>query len=71
MDFNGTTSTVGGDLVVAIAGRRVRNADDLVRVVTEQLRPGQLATFTVLRDGRRLRFPVTLAERPANPQSVR
>jgi 2-alkenal reductase len=70
-DFNGTTFTTGGDLVVAIAGRPVRSADDLVRIVTEQLRPGQRVTFTLVRDGRRLQVPVTLAERPANPQSVR
>ncbi len=71
VDFNGTTSNVGGDLVVAIAGRQVRSADDLVRVVTEQLRPQQRVMFTVIRDGRRLRLPVTLAERPSNRQGVR
>ena len=70
-DFNGTSFTVGGDLVVAIGGHAVRGADDLVRIVTERLRPGQRVIFTVLRDGRRLRVPVTLAERPANPQTVR
>jgi S1-C subfamily serine protease len=71
VDFNGTTFTVGGDLVVAIGGHAVRSADDLVRVVTERLQPGQRVIFTLLRDGQRLRVPVTLDERPANPQSVR
>jgi S1-C subfamily serine protease len=68
IDVNGTTFTTGGDLIVAIAGRPVRNAEDLVRVVTQHLHPGQTAFFTLFRDGRKLRLPVTLEERPAVPE---
>jgi S1-C subfamily serine protease len=67
VDFNGETFSIGGDVVVAIAGRPIRSADDLVRVVAEQLRPGQRAIFTVVRGRARLRVPMTLVERPADP----
>ena len=67
MVLNGEEVTVGGDVVVAIAGRSVRSGDDLVRIVTYVLRPGERVTFTIVRDGRRLRVPVTLGERPLDP----
>jgi len=67
MVLNGEEVTVGGDVVVAIAGRPVRSGDDLVRIVTYVLRPGERVTFTIVRDGRRLRVPVTLGERPLDP----
>jgi serine protease Do len=71
VDFNGKASSAGGDLVVAIAGRPVRTADDLVRTVTEHVLPGQQVVFTVIRDRKRLRVPVTLVQRPTDPQSGR
>ena len=43
----------GGDVIVAIDGRPVQSADDLVRIVSERLEPGQQSTFEVVRDGRR------------------
>jgi S1-C subfamily serine protease len=70
-DFNGSAFTFGGDVVVAIGGRPIRSAADVVRAVTEQLRPGQTVIFTVVRAGRRRVVPVTLANRPANPDSGR
>ena len=62
-DFNGETFRYGGDVLVAIDGRPVRSATDVVRMVTE-LRPGATATFTFFRDGRRRQARVVLAERP-------
>jgi 2-alkenal reductase len=64
--FQGREIRTGGDLVVAIDGRPVENADDLVRIVTGELQPGQRATFTVVRGSRRLELPVELGERPAD-----
>ena len=61
--FNGVSFPVGGDVIVAIDGRQVRGADDVVRYVSEELRPGELAVFTVVRDGTRRRVPVRLGER--------
>jgi S1-C subfamily serine protease len=70
-DFNGTAFTYGGDVVVSIAGRPVRSAADVVRAVTEQLRPGQTVPVTIVRDGARRTVRVTLANRPRNPDSGR
>jgi S1-C subfamily serine protease len=66
-EFNGLEFRVGGDVVVAIGRTPVRSADDLVRVVSEQLLPGQTIRFTIVRGGRRLVVPVRLGERPRQP----
>ena len=65
--LNGFEFRFGGDVVVAIGNSKIRAADDLVRVVSETLVPGQVAQFTVLRDGKRLVVPVELGERPRRP----
>jgi S1-C subfamily serine protease len=63
--LNGIDITLGGDLIVAIAGEAVHSAEDVSRIVTERLLPGQVVPFDVLRGGtRRERVMVTLAERP-------
>ena len=64
--FNGLDVTVGGDLIVAIGGTKVDDADDVSKLVTTTLEPGQTVTFTVLRGKRRMSIPVTLANRPAS-----
>jgi S1-C subfamily serine protease len=70
-DFNGSTFTYGGDVVVSIGGSPVRSAADVVRTVTERLRPGQSVPVTIVRDGSRRTVRVTLATRPRNPDSGR
>jgi 2-alkenal reductase len=65
--FQGRDVRVGGDVVVAVNGRRIANGDDLVRAVTNDLRPGETAVFTLYRGGRRLDVPIELAERPLDP----
>ena len=67
--FRGESVSRGGDIVVAIAGAPVRNADDLVRILSERFSPGDTATFTVLRGGERRTFRVVLDERPENPRA--
>ena len=49
-------------MIVGIDGQAVRSADDVVRLVTG-LEPGQIAVFTVVRDGKRTRVAVRLGER--------
>ncbi len=64
--LNGQDITLGGDLIVGIAGETVRTAEDVSRIVTERLLPGQVVTFDVLRGGtKRASVKVKLAERPA------
>jgi S1-C subfamily serine protease len=56
----------GGDVIVGIAGRPIRSAEDVVRVVTEELSPRQSVPVTFIRAGRKHRVTVMLAERPAS-----
>jgi 2-alkenal reductase len=63
-EFNGITFPVGGDVIVAIGGTPVASADDVVRVVSDELAPGETVIFTVVRDGARRRVAVELGERP-------
>jgi S1-C subfamily serine protease len=67
--FNGFPITLGGDLIVSFAGRRVERAADIARIVTERLRPGQTVPVTVVRrgTGRRVTVRLRLIERPLNP----
>ena len=68
-EFAGIDIAVDGDLIVAIDGEPVRDADDLVRAVTARL-PGERARFTVLRGERRLTISVELGERPAGQREL-
>jgi len=63
----GREAVDGGDVIVAIDQDPVRSGADVVRIVSEQLRPGRPALFTVVRDQSRRRIRITLAERPARP----
>jgi S1-C subfamily serine protease len=63
--YNGLDVTLGGDLIVAIGKSRVTSTDDVSRIVSTQLLPGQTVPFTVLRGGtRRTTVDVTRGERP-------
>lgn len=69
-EFEGITFRPGGDLIVAIDGRPVDTAEDVVRAVTQQLLPGQRVRLTLLRGSRSLEVAVVLGDRPANPPRV-
>jgi S1-C subfamily serine protease len=62
-EINGQTVQAGGDLILAIDRRPVRTGEDVARIVTQDLRPGQTARFTVLRGGKRIVVPVRLGAR--------
>jgi 2-alkenal reductase len=68
--FNGSPVSLGGDLIVSLAGERVVHADDIARIVTGRLRPGQLVPVTVVRGGtgKRETVRVRLVERPVDPE---
>jgi 2-alkenal reductase len=63
-EFRGIQFRRGADVIVAIDGRPVRSADDLVRIVSERLEPGQQSTFEVIRGDDRQAVAVKLGERP-------
>jgi 2-alkenal reductase len=70
-EFAGIPFRPGGDLIIAIDGKPVQTAEDVVRAVTEQLLPGQTTELTVLRGGERRVIRVVLGERPLTPSGGR
>ncbi len=52
-----------GDVVIAIEGEEVADADDLVRLIGER-EPGDKVEVVVLRDGERRKMKVVLGEKP-------
>ncbi|MDX6406937.1 MAG: hypothetical protein QOE13_8 [Gaiellaceae bacterium] len=59
----GRTLDTGGDVIVAIDGKPINGADDVVRFVSFSLRPKDVAVFTIVRDGKEKKVAVTVAER--------
>jgi S1-C subfamily serine protease len=64
--YLGVDFKAGGDVIVSLAGQPVRSSEDVVRIVTDALAPGQQVSVTVVRDGKRLQRSLHLAERPAS-----
>ena len=62
--YQGVQVKVGGDAIVAIDGVPVTHAEDVVRIVSERLLPGETATFTVVNGKARRQVSVTLDDRP-------
>jgi serine protease Do len=62
--INGQQMLVGGDVIVAIDGQGVTQAQDL-QAFLQQSQPGQDALVTVLRGGRQIEALVTLGDVPA------
>jgi len=60
----GQTVRIGGDLIVGIDGRRVRQLDDISVYTERNKRPGDQVTFTIIRGGQKLLKIVTLGIRP-------
>ena len=56
---DGETLTVGGDIIVSIDGRAVRQFSDLAETIAG-LRPGDRVTLGIIRGGTRMVVPVTL-----------
>jgi S1-C subfamily serine protease len=62
--YQGVQVKVGGDAIVAIDGVPVTHAEDVVRIVSERLLPGETATFTVVNGKTRRKVSVKLDNRP-------
>jgi len=56
-----STDMSAADLILAVDGKPVRTADDLLAIVDSK-KPGDRVTVTVLRESRRIDVPVTLDE---------
>jgi S1-C subfamily serine protease len=62
----GTQLTVGGDIIIAFNGNRIRNTDDLSTYLEENTLPGQTINVTLIRNGQTTTLPLTLGARPAS-----
>jgi S1-C subfamily serine protease len=62
---DGNPVTLGGDIIVAINGNRVRNSDDLSSYLEEYTTPGQTVSLTVIRNNQSVSISVVLGTRPA------
>ena len=62
--IDGEAMAVGGDIIVAVDGNEVKSFDDVIGYLARSTRAGQNLEVTVLRNGRRQTFTVTLGERP-------
>ena len=62
-EAGGATVRVGGDIVKAVDGTKVRDADDVSDLISRH-RPGDRVGLEILRDGTRRTVTVTLGRRP-------
>jgi S1-C subfamily serine protease len=67
-NFNGLRVTRGGDVIVAIDGKPVRSADDVVREISERL-PGETVALSIVRGENQRLVRVRLGTRPTAPRS--
>ena len=54
----------GGDLITAIDGIEVRDFSDMITYILNNTNPGDIVTFTLLRDGEEIQVDLTLGKRP-------
>ncbi len=65
IEFQATPLRTGGDVIVAVNGRRLTRSEDLADVISA-MSAGQRARLLVLRDGKRRTIEVELGQRPAD-----
>src|SRR2546423_398337 len=56
---------IGGDLIVAVDGRKVASPFDL-DIILNRKRPGDTITLSIFRGGKKMDLPVKLGERPVS-----
>jgi len=64
VQVDGTLVTIGGDIVIAIDGTRIRNKDDLSTYLEERTSVGQTINVLLVRNSETLTLSVTLGVRP-------
>jgi len=55
---------IGGDLIIAVDGVRVRNSDDLTTYIERNKLPGDSVTLTIVRNGEVMNVDLVLGKRP-------
>ena len=64
VQIGGEWVTVGGDIIIAMNGTRIRNGDDLASYLEENTLPGDTLILTIRRGDQTLNIPLTLGSRP-------
>ena len=64
IQVSGSSLTVGGDIIIAFDGTRIRNTDDLSTYLEENTLPNQTINVTIIRNGGTITLPLTLGTRP-------
>ena len=67
---NGNSTTIGGDVIIAIDGQAIKRMDDLIAYLNDNTKVGQKVSVTILRNGQQQNVDVTLAARPATTPSL-
>ena len=62
----GESVTIGGDIIIAIDGSRIKNMDDLSTFFEEYTSPGQIIKLTIVRNGQTMTIPLTLGTRASS-----
>jgi S1-C subfamily serine protease len=65
VQVDGTSVTIGGDIIIAINGTRIRNTDDVSTYLEEYTLPGQTISLTAVRNNETLTLPLTLGTIPS------
>lgn len=64
VNVNGSSYQVGGDIIVGINGQEMRGIEDILTYLAREAEVDEEVEVTVVRDGRRVRVPLTLQDRP-------
>jgi len=63
--IDGSTTLIGGDIIIALNGTRIRNIDDLSTYLEQNTLPGQTITVTIIRNNQAMDISLRLKTRPA------
>ncbi len=64
ISIDGTSTVIGGDIIVAVNGYRIRNIDDFSTYLEQNTLPGQKVTVTIIRSNQTMNLELTLGTRP-------
>jgi S1-C subfamily serine protease len=64
---DGTSYTIGGDIIVSINGTRIINTDALSSYLAEYCLPGQTLVLQIIRNGQSMAVDLVLGTRPPPP----
>ena len=71
VEINGNQATVGGDVITALDGQPVNDMEDVIAYLARYTSVGQTINLQVLRDGKSVTVPLTLAAGPqTQPQAT-